>query len=120
MKVAIITILDNTNFGTYLQALSLGLSIKGLGHEVEIIRYTRPVMTPKGYSKTLFRERGLLRWLKHRNEIVGIQTLRAKDFQYLQEFLSVTQDYTSFEELFHNPPQAEIYMTGSDQVWNSI
>lgn len=40
MKVSIITILDNTNYGTYLQALATGMAVKSLGHEVEIIHYT--------------------------------------------------------------------------------
>ena len=51
MKVSIITILDNTNYGTYLQALATGMAVKSLGHEVEIIHYTRPCMTPKEILK---------------------------------------------------------------------
>ena len=38
-KAEIITIFDNTNFGTYLQALALALVIKKSGFEVEIVDY---------------------------------------------------------------------------------
>jgi polysaccharide pyruvyl transferase WcaK-like protein len=120
MKVSIITILDNVNFGTYLQALATGLTVESLGYEAELVRYIRPVMTPKGHSKTVFKERGFLRWLKHRNDINKIEGLRNNNYDYLREFLSITKEYFSFEELCLTPPKADIYMTGSDQVWNSF
>ena len=122
MKVAIITILDNTNYGTYLQALATGISIKKLGYDVEIIHYTRPCMTPKGYSKAIFEDRGFLRWfyrcvLKYSNKT---KKLKLKDIDFLKSYLLVTKEYIGFEELVSNPPIADIYLTGSDQVWNSF
>ena len=33
---------------------------------------------------------------------------------------SVSRRYNSFEDLKSNPPVADVYLTGSDQVWNSI
>ena len=74
MKVSIITILDNTNFGTYLQALATGLVVKSLGHDVELITYTRPIMTIKSYTKTIVTERHILSWMKHNNDKTGIMT----------------------------------------------
>lgn len=50
-KASIITILDNTNFGTYLQALALCTKIKSLGLNVEIINYYRPFMTSSAIIK---------------------------------------------------------------------
>lgn len=120
MKVAIITILDNTNFGTYLQALATGLVVKAMGHDVEILRYIRPFMTQKGYPNQILKERGFLSWLKHRNDINDIVELRNKDYAFLSEMLPITKEYTSFDALFQDPPMADIYLTGSDQVWNSV
>ena len=120
MKVSIITILDNTNFGTYLQALATGLVVKSLGHDGELIRYTRPIMTLKGYPKTILKERGILSWMKHRNDIKGIIELRNKDYAFLGCYLPITEEYTSYKALCKNPPVADVYITGSDQVWNSI
>lgn len=48
MKVSLITILDNTNFGTYLQALALSKTIEKLGLDVEIVDYIRPRMSRIG------------------------------------------------------------------------
>lgn len=122
MKVAIITILDNTNYGTYLQALATGMTIKNLGYEVEVIRYTRPCMTPKGKSKAILEDRGFLRWfyrcvLKSSKKTYE---LRAKDYDFLKSYLHVTKEYVGFEGLQSNPPIADVYLTGSDQVWNSF
>ena len=122
MTVAIITILDNTNYGTYLQALATGLTIEKMGHEVELIHYTRPCMTPKGNSKAILEDRGILRWfyrcvLKSSKKVYE---LRDKDYEFLKKYLSVTKEYIGFDELKANPPEADVYLTGSDQVWNSF
>lgn len=122
MKVSVITVLDNTNYGTYLQALATGIAIKRCGHDGEIVHYTRECMTPNGLSKTILKERGLLRWI---NRCVLKSTkktfvLRDKDYEFLRTYLPVTGEYVGFESLKANPPKADIYLTGSDQVWNSV
>ena len=123
MKVAIITILDNTNYGTYLQALATGMAIRALGHEVEIIRYTRESMTPRGNSRQILKDRGALRWfnrcvLKHKGRKRTFE-LRAKDLDFLSSYLPMTREYVGFDQLKDDPPKADVYLTGSDQVWNS-
>lgn len=122
MKVSIITIVDNTNFGTYLQALATGIAIRKLGHESEVIRYTRQFMTPKGMSMAILKDRGLLSWINryvlHSNKYTW--TLREKDHKFLSSFVPVTQEYIGYNTLASNPPTADVYLTGSDQVWNSV
>lgn len=122
MKVSIITILDNTNFGTYLQALATGLTIKKLGHKPEIVRYTRECMTPKGNSIAILKDRGILRWfyrcVLHNNKAAW--KLRSLDYEFLTKFIDVTDEYVGFQTLLSNPPMADAYLTGSDQVWNSV
>lgn len=122
MKVAIITILDNTNYGTYLQALATGLMIEKLGYEVEIIHYTRICMTPKGSSKAILEDRGFLKWFYRCVLKPSKKTyeLRDKDYEFLKTYLPVTKEYIGFDELKADPPQADVYLTGSDQVWNSF
>lgn len=122
MKVSIITILDNTNYGTYLQALATGMAVKSLGNEVEIIHYTRPCMTPKGNSKAIYEDRGFIRWfyrcvLKYSRKSYQLKKL---DMAFLRCYLPVTSEYIGFNSLVENPPQADVYITGSDQVWNSF
>ena len=122
MKVSVITILDNTNYGTYLQALATGMAIQSCGHDVEIVHYTRWCQTQKGRSRTILKERGLLRWINRCVLKSSKKTfeLRDKDYEFLKTYLSVTGEYIGFEMLKANPPKADIYLTGSDQVWNSV
>lgn len=122
MKVVIITVLDNTNYGTYLQALATGLTVHKLGCDVEIIHYIRKFMTPQGYSKLILKERGFLRWLNRcvLHSRKRTHELRSKDYAFLESYIPVTKEYVGFEELLADPPKADIYLTGSDQVWNSF
>ena len=122
MKIAIITILDNTNYGTFLQALATGLTIQKLGYDVEVIRYTRPFMTPEGHSKLFLKEHGLLKWL-YRCKLIGMERvwqLRERNFSFIKKYIKVTPEYVGFDSLLNNPPIADVYLTGSDQVWNSV
>lgn len=118
-KVEIITIFDNTNFGTYLQALALALTIQKLGFDVEIIDYIRPRQSEKalkkfanGFVKKMYYSIVLIpRW----------RILRNRCHSFVRSFVNLSRtQYLSFEELKKNPPLADIYITGSDQVWNSI
>lgn len=123
MKVALITILDNTNYGTYLQALATGMAIRSFGHEIELVHYTRKSMTPKGSSRQILKDRGVLRWfkrcvLKRKGRKLSYE-LRDKDIDFLSSYLSITREYVGFEQLKNDPPKADVYLTGSDQVWNS-
>lgn len=122
MKISLITILDNVNFGTYLQALATCKTIEKLGHKVEVIRYTRLSMTPRGRSYAILKERGVLRWFKRCVLTSNKDTfiLRNKNYDFLSKFVNVTNEYIGFDTLQKNPPIADIYLTGSDQVWNSV
>lgn len=120
-KVEIVTILDNTNFGTYLQALATGITIKNLGYEVEVLNYIRPHMTSKGLFKGLIKQLGFLRALIRiiQSKPKKTQKLREKDHRFIRNFLPLSQEYQSYNEIKSSPPKADIYLTGSDQVWNS-
>lgn len=121
MKVAIITILDNTNFGTYLQALATEVSVRKCGHQPVIIRYTRRCMTTRGVLLGVLKDRGVLKFIYHLLLNTGRQArrLRIMDILFLSKFSELTDEYIGFDSLIKSPPQADVYMTGSDQVWNS-
>lgn len=120
MKVSIVTILDNTNFGTYLQALATCKAIEDLGHDVEVIRYTRPFMTGWGQFWKLLHDRGILSLLRNGRKIPRTLKLRNQDYTFLSKYVHVTKEYVGFESLQAAPPQSDVYVVGSDQVWNSV
>lgn len=119
-KVSIITILDNTNYGTYLQALALGMVIQRLGYEVTYIRYVRECTTPQ-YKLKLVKADSYIRYLYLKFlRIPQVENLKKKDVAFLKKFVKVSPNYYSLEEIKQNLPKSDIYMTGSDQVWNSV
>lgn len=118
-KAAIITILDNTNFGTYLQALALAKRVGQAGMEVEVIDYIRPCLSVR-YKLTAIKN-PIRRLYNALYALPKWNQLRQKDHRFLRKFVKLTtRTYNSFSELQQQPPAADIYITGSDQVWNSI
>lgn len=118
-KAEIITIFDNTNFGTYLQALALALVIKKSGFEVEIVDYIRPGQSEEAWKR--FADNFIKKIYYTFWEFPRWRKLRNGCHQFVSHFVPSSKiRYTSYEGLISNPPLADIYVTGSDQVWNSI
>lgn len=119
-KISLITIFDNPNFGTYLQALALGVVLERFNTKVEIVHYERPVWhTFSNFrKKTKYLEplRILKAYIGGRKGIIQQYECR----KFVGKYLKITPPYYSYEELKKNPPKADIYITGSDQVWNTI
>ena len=108
MKIGIITFHWATNFGAVLQAYALQQYLISLNYEVEIINYKPPkydFSIRSIVSKRVWTN--ILQWKKER----GIKKFRNR-------YLNLTQRYYSEKELVLNPPICDIYITGSDQVWN--
>lgn len=120
-RVSIITILDNTNFGTYLQAFALCKTIDKLGGKPQLVNYWRCFMLPRNMLINSLKSCGLklYKWPMHIWRIIKYSELQKKNHQFIERYLTPIK-YRSFEELIKKLPQADIYMTGSDQVWNSV
>lgn len=125
MKIRTITCHHVYNHGAYLQAYALIEYLRSLGHDAKIIDY-RPsyltghfnlISTPENYKK---------RWLSIPYNIaklpVRLMALPRKwTFdKFSAKYLTVdTPTYRSVEDLRSNPPQADVYIAGSDQIWNT-
>ncbi len=120
MKIGIITLHRVINYGSALQAYALQQYInkEGLG-EAELIDYVFP---NKFHKKKL----SFKKWLR-RLYCVQIRDMyfrgrrfkikRMKDFCH-DYFRLSPKLYNSVEEIMANPPEYDLYMTGSDQLWN--
>jgi hypothetical protein len=112
MKIGILTFHWATNYGAILQAFALQTYLKNLGYEVSIINYR-----PKQYKKTLFKSFFIRRFwlfiskLKEYSKEQKLEKFRVK-------FLNETLIYDSLNELKSNPPNFDVYICGSDQIWN--
>ena len=126
MKVAVITRHAITNYGSLLQAFATQQVIENLGHECEIIDYIRDDETYAQHEKTLLARKP--EW--NRNPIKKAiylalrqpeSILAGRRFEREQsEYLHLTKRYTSPEQLLEDKPIADVYMTGSDQVWGPV
>ena len=126
MKIRTITCHDVYNVGASLQAYALQTYLKSLGHDVKIIDYKPDYLSkhyrldvvgnPK-YDKPFVREAYLLAKLPERLHALP----RKKTFDsFTAKHLDLTRRYTSNEELQADPPEADVFFAGSDQIWNPL
>ena len=122
-KVAISTLLDVINFGTMLQAYALGRKLESFELDVQIINYWRPANTTMNKVKTFLKDESLGMWPKRFILAMGTMVcypyLRKKHRRFVTKKFKMTKAYYSLDELKKNPPRADFFVTGSDQVWNS-
>ena len=126
MKIDIITRQAVPNYGSLLQSYATQKTFEKLGLNVEFINYIRYDERAKNLAKTQIQGK---RWNKNvvtRSLYKIIQTLNYshmyKAFEkYREGFIHETKKiYGNVEELRKNPPFADIYCTGSDQIWGKI
>ncbi len=144
MKIGIITVQRAPNYGAQLQCYALYSYLRQQGHDVEIIDLLRPFHSAYIKSKkykpiqTQSIKQIVYKWLR-----LKIKRLISSDFRdnlekerlFLQmhqsEFLSFkekfalfeskmkySRTYKSIDNLYDNPPSYDVYITGSDQLWN--
>lgn len=125
-NIKIITFHSAENAGASLQCFALQESLKKLGCNVQIIDYQ-----PQ-YMKDQYRI--FVNPFKHVKKNNFIKSFLAFSFQniffikkikrkvkykkFREHFLSLTRKYISYEELQNDPPNGDIYICGSDQIWN--
>lgn len=130
-RVGIITIQKCDNFGADLQAYALGAKLRSMGYDAENIDYLfykhprhlggrgeRPVLPISIKNKVkefLFPVVTRLRGLKNR----GARAERHRRFDaWFIANVKVGREYRSVQSLYVEPPSYDVYMVGSDQVWN--
>lgn len=116
MKVAVITLHAVQNYGSVLQALATQELLKQCGFEVEIINYIREDVR---YEK-LLQTRSGGSFLKKVVLYPTIKRYKTVFKSFCSEYLNLTEDiYTTENDFEQHPLQADVFCTGSDQVWNS-
>lgn len=125
-KVSLITLQNVPNYGSVLQCYATEQTIKKFGYDVETINYLPKRMTKVGMLKnikykTKKLEKSLLLRTIARIIIFPSYLLRFNTFKkFRNKYLNMTKKvYKNYDEILLNIPNADIYCTGSDQVWNS-
>lgn len=142
-RIGIITVQKAPNYGAMLQCFALQKFILKLGHICEVIDLCRPYhkefVETKGYKPYRMTSRiweFRMAYRKFRREYLYF--LREDDRRY-HEFLQrhkeelsawnkgfekfnkriiYSKKYLSIGDLYKNPPKYDLYITGSDQLWN--
>lgn len=113
MKIGIVTFHNALNAGAVLQAYALQTFLTQLGHKVEFIDYA-PI---RKYSFRAYIAKSPIVMLnKWRNIYNGKKYMSDGDFNKVLTLSS--RSYQSYEELKDCPPDYDVYIAGSDQIWN--
>lgn len=135
MKIGIITIHKSPNYGGSLQTYALFKYISSLGYDCEVIDLYRPSIC--GYKNSIayprllelkktkasiltkirtFIENHKTRTFKNKysSQLIYKDT-RFEDFWNLVKY---SRPFFSIDELYLDPPSYDVYITGSDQIWN--
>lgn len=135
MKIGIITIHNSPNYGACLQSFALYKFLEQHGYSTEIIDLHRPYYDDYVFSKKYKPyshnvksvKRKLFDWLK-KNLMSERDIPQIKDketniiseskFHDFNSQIRLSKPFRSIDELYRNPPEYDVYITGSDQVWN--
>lgn len=137
MKIKTITCQHVYNYGASLQAYALQHYIESLGHDVEIIDFNpwfhcdryNPFYMPKnaiGRAAKMVKVLPFLRYVWYpfkswKNGMFKTWGRKAAFDKFEEQYYHLTPiKYYSSEELQKNPPQADVNVAGSDQIWNTF
>lgn len=134
MKIGIITFWNSSdNYGQVLQCYALQWYLRTLGHLPFLIKYDYTsdackyaVNTKSNINKSFYQIlRSKLKQfaktlLTKFNGEKRNYDFKSRDFDKFQQsnMQTTPKVYYSLEELQQNPPEADIYIAGSDQIWN--
>lgn len=115
MKIAIITLhSQNSNYGSILQGYGLKQYLTTKGYETQIIdyrpSYSNGAIGVKGKIKAFIRYTLFLPYYISRS-------LKFSEFIKSNDNLTDIR-YRTYKDLCNNPPIADLYISGSDQIWN--
>lgn len=131
MKIGIATYWNTPdNYGTMLQAYAVMIYLRSLGHEPFLIRddfknQNEPLQKKivrvyknggigelilQGFRSCVFR---FCNHLRRKNFLRDFDGFRKRHY-------AMTRIYHSYQEVLEDPPQAGLYIAGSDQPWNFL
>ena len=115
-KIALTTKYSAYNFGAMLQTYALQKTIKKLGAECVVVDADRQ------------KRKGIMPWTTPEQVINNLSYIKNKDklqcgYRRFDDFIksySLSSQYEDYDALKKNPPIADVYLKGSDQVWNPL
>lgn len=126
MKVGIMTLFQNYNYGAALQAFALQRVIRDLGYDVETIQYTRTAVDTNKrdyisefYHKCVRTIAGLLLPSKHVPLPSNQSGTRKRLFeQFINDNMKVSQKQYTKDTIAESCLIYDTFVCGSDNIWN--
>ena len=119
-SIGIITIHKINNYGSVFQAYALQKVCEDLGYKVEIIDYNYPnsFHTTRKYASHEDSQPNEPKWIKMLYAIDLIKQHKGIE-AFVNKFQKLSsKQYNDPSELNNDAPHYDIYITGSDQLWN--
>lgn len=120
MKVEIITLHRITNFGSMLQTYATQAAIEKLGHRAEVLDFVPDGIT---FKRGCWPKNDVPAWKKLIKLgplfVVNVIQYNILD-RFLGKYIHITaKRYGCYQDILDDIPQADAYVSGSDQVWNT-
>ena len=119
MKVCLVTLIDNNNYGTLLQAYASATIIQRMGNEVFFLNYYRNIYSPCNLLRLRFQSNQ--HFIKKMLDIPVVLIVMPIKHKYLIKFLNknfaFTKRYNSIDQI--KDIDADLFVAGSDQIWNT-
>ena len=114
--VSFITIHVGFNFGSVLQSIATAEVIKKVGGSPLLINYVPSRVTYRRYFKNI---KSLICLLKKILMFPNFILNKYVYFSYLKKYCKLSRCIYDGDDFFALCPKSDIYLVGSDQVWNS-
>lgn len=128
MKIGVLTFWHgNANYGMMLQCWALQQQLKQMGHQPYVIRYATE--KKKGLPRKILEFFGMYQFFLRFVKPEEYQNQRKKrNHDLMRQFESFRHHnlnlspirYKTLQKLQNNPPEADCYIVGSDQVWSAV
>lgn len=129
MKIKTITCHDVLNYGASLQAFALYRYLENSGHDVEIIDYLPSYLKPNQFRPPkssrfyiYYHKYPIIARLRKAWKFIQMFPMRHRRQafnRFTKSFLRLTDHYDNFRALVAASLDADLYIAGSDQIWNS-
>lgn len=124
-KIGLITIHGILNYGSVLQTFATVQVLNSMKFQCEVIDYKYPstyhYTNAQHYKQKKRRESILKKIIRKIGRVIikeNIEIKKRKFNSFLIKNLTFSKEFESIERLKNDPPEYDIYVTGSDQVWN--
>lgn len=125
-RIQVITRHAVANYGSLLQTYATEKVLRSLGYDVQIINYIPKreqswrLAQVRSNTNGINGQNPLKQWLFLASQMLNYSVSYQAFKGFRSRLINETPLYSSLPELEASPPQADIYLTGSDQVWGRM